>query len=618
MTLANNPLVRLLAGLWKLFRLFRSLVLNLLFLLLVVALFGALSGPPLPDVAPGSALLLDPAGYIVEQNSYTAPLDQLLNESAGTGEGSEVLLQDLLDAVALARDDSRIQALVLDLGKLAGGGFSHLRDIGLALGEFRASGKRIYALGNSYTQAQYYLASHADEIMLNDYGNVSLEGFSAWQNYFGEALDSLGVNVHIFRVGEYKSAVEPFERNDMSPAARDNYSQLLGELWQLYVEQVSNNRDLPQGAIDDLINNLDTHLASVAGDSAQLALQQRLVDRVEPHTASIARLRTELGSSEDDLPLVGYRSYLLQRPLQTAGERPVGIIVASGTIIDGEAPRGTIGGETLAALVRQANEDDTIGALVLRINSGGGSAFASEYIRAELAEFRASGRPLVVSMGSVAASGGYWIATAANQIWADPATITGSIGIFGLYPTFEEGFARLGIGTDGVGTTDLAGYATLGRNLTPLAERTLQLSVENGYQRFITLVAQARNIDPAAVDSIAQGQIWSGQAALGNGLVDELGSLDDAVAAAAALGGLDNSATRLIEAPLSPGQLLLEGILDNTRLGTWLQSLASAARPNLLEQWLGHLKGELDNLLELSDPGSLYLHCLECRVLQLH
>jgi len=619
MAVPQNPLLRFFSGLLTIYRGFRAVVLNLLFVLLFLFIAAALIGPPVLPVPQGAVLVLNPAGFVVEQTSYANPVDRLLNEGAGSAAGTEVLLQDLLDVLELAAADTRIRAVLLDLNDLAGGGFAHLQDIGRAMQTFRASGKKIYALGGNYTQAQYYLASQADEIMLNDYGAVDLEGFSAWQNYFGEALGKLGINVHIFRMGEYKSAVEPFERNDMSSEAKANYSQLLNDLWQLYVGEISARRNLADGLLDDLINRLDSHLAEQGGDSAQLALMYGLVDRVETHAESLAHLREELDSDEDGFPTINYAPYLRvnkgQRP--AGAERPIGLIVASGTITDGEAPRGAIGGETLASLIRQANEDTSIKALVLRIDSGGGSAFASEYIRAELAEFRNSGRPIVVSMGSVAASGGYWIATSADQIWASPATITGSIGIFGLYPTFEDSFGRLGIGTDGVGTTELAGFATVGRGLSPLAERALQQSVEYGYRRFLDLVANARNMDTTAVDAIAQGQVWSGQAAQANGLVDQLGSLEDAVAAAAALAGVESQATRLIEVPVSPTELLLQQLLENTSVRQALAPLVSRLQPTLIEQWLGRLQRELGSLLGLHDPNSLYLHCLECRVLQL-
>lgn len=616
MAASSNPLLRFLSALLKIYRVFRSVILNVLFLLLVLLIIASMARQPPLIIPQDAALVLNPSGIIVEQSSYTNPLDRLANEAAGATGSGEVLLQDLLNVIAYAAEDTRISALVLDTDNLIGGGFSHLQDIAQALRDFRATGKPVYAVGDNYTQAQYYLAAQADEIMLNNFGAVGLEGFSAWQNYFGTALTKLGVNVHIFRVGEYKSAVEPFERNDMSPEARANYTQFLTDLWQLYVNDVSTQRELPTGLLQDLINNQDVYLAQYAGDAAQLALQNQLVDRVESRAATHAYLMETLGEVNDSFPSVNFEPYLDQqyRQREPSLASEIGLIVASGTIVDGSAARGGIGGDSLAYLISEAINDDDIKALVLRIDSGGGSAFASEIIRAELAAFRATGRPVVVSMGSVAASGGYWIATPADQIWASASTITGSIGIFGLYPTFETSFEKLGIGTDGVGTTELAGYATLGRNLSPLAERSLQLTVEHGYSRFLELVADSREMTVEAVDAVAQGQIWSGQMAFEHGLVDQLGSLDAAIAATAELAGLGTDyRVRVIEAPLSPAEQLLMQFTSNALTGPLLPTLVgSLPTVSVLDKLLSGINAELEGLFSLNDPNALYLQCMEC------
>lgn len=618
---STNPLVRFFSALLSIFRFFRSVVLNLLFLLIVLVIVGGLVGQPALVIPQGAAIVVNPAGILVEQKSYLSPVEQVIGgntSAAGTG---EVLLQDLLDAINLAATDERIGSMVLLTDMFAGGGLSQLQEVGRALNAFKSSGKAIYAIGSAFSQSQYYLAAHADEVILNSYGSVDLEGFSAWQNYFKDGLDKLGVNVHIFRVGAYKSAVEPFDRNDMSPEAKANYTELLTDLWRLYTNDITTLRNLEPGAIDNYINTQDQQLALYGGDTAQLALQTRLVDRTESRDDTIEYLRSRIGIQDESYPNVDYVGYLqAQRKPQSVvpNAAAVGIIVASGTITDGEAPRGAIGGDTLAGIIRNARNDDNIKALVLRIDSGGGSAFASEIIRAELEAFKATGRPLVVSMGSVAASGGYWIATPANQIWASASTITGSIGIFGIYPTFENSLAKLGIYTDGVGTTELAGYATVGRNLPPLAERALQLTVENGYARFIRLVAQARNMTEAAVDQVAQGQVWSGENALEQGLVDNLGSFDDAIAAAARLANLDTYSTRLLELQLSPTELLLQQIVDNTGVEALLAPLGSSLQQRSpVELLLSSVEREFRHLLDLNDPGALYLQCLECSGLTL-
>jgi len=614
-----NPLIRFSSGVLRVYRFFRSVILNILFLLILIFVLASLAGPPPLVIENDSTLVLEPSGVIVEQTSYTNPFDSFVGEATGAAVAGEVLLQDLLDAIAFAKDDARITSMVLNTDKLAGGGFSHLQEIGAALRSFRESGKAIYAIGSNYSQAQYYLAAQADEVILNNFGAVGVEGFSTWQNYFVEALGKLGVNVHIFRVGEYKSAVEPFERNDMSPAAKANYTRLLGDLWKGYVADITAARDLDAGLLDDLINRQDEYLAMYDGDAAQLALQNHLVDRVESQASTRTYLLDKLVAGANQLRAVEYLPYLnSQRPrAANAAGLPnadnIGIIVASGTIVDGRAPRGAIGGESLSALIREAREDDSIKALVLRIDSGGGSAFASEVIRSELEAFKATGRPFVVSMGSVAASGGYWIATPADRILASASTVTGSIGIFGIYPTFENTFAKIGIGTDGVGTTELAGFEAVGRPLTPLAERSLQLTVENGYDRFLELVSASRGMTVEEVDTVAQGQVWSGQAALEFGLIDALGSLDDAVAAAAELAGITQYGKVLIEQSLTPAQLFLQQLADNTLVGPAALSLSAhvhAASP--VERLVSGLARELQGVLHLNDPNALYLKCLQC------
>ena len=621
MAVTPNPFVRFFSALLYIFRLFRSVILNLIFLLLVITVFAGLMETTTTLVPQGSALLLDPVGVIVEQKSYTNPLDRLTTATTGSVDAGEVLLQDVLDAINLAATDDRISSMVVMTDSFTGGGFSHLQEIGQALLKFRQQGKLIYAWGSSFSQSQYFLAAHADEILLNSYGAVDIEGFGAWQNYFKDALDKLGVNVHIFRVGEYKSAVEPYDRNDMSPEAKANYTQLLTDMWRLYVNDISTLRKLEPGVIDTYVNTFDQQLTVYAGDSAVLAQQTGLVDRIESRNKSLDYLRGEIGIQGETFSSVGYLPYLSTQHSafeNTRKNAAIGLIVASGDIVEGEAPRGEIGGDTLSSIIRSATYDDSIKALVLRINSGGGSAFASEIIRAELAAFKDTGRPVVVSMGNVAASGGYWIATPADQIWASASTITGSIGIFGIYPTFENVFSKIGISTDGVGTTELAAYATLGRALPPLAERSLQLTVENGYARFINLVAESRKIDTQAVDAVAQGQVWSGQAALERGLVDQLGDLDAAIAAAADLAGLSTYDTRLLEAELSPGEKFLQQIVDNTLVRNLLAPLlVSTDRQNPVALMLQGLERELGPLVKLNDSHALYLNCFECNRLTL-
>ena len=619
MTTPTSTLGKFFAGITKVYRGFRSVILNLLFIFLILGLIGSFLGQPPVIVERGSALLLNPEGILVDQQTYIDPLDALVADSVGTDLDGEVLLRDVLNAIELASNDDDISSIVLTLSNLQPSGFSKLQEIGNALTTFRESGKKVYAYADNYSQGQYYLASHADEIMLNPMGNINLEGFSTYQTYYKDALDKLGINVHIFRVGEYKSAVEPFERNDMSPAAREANQEWLGDLWQLYTSGVASARGIDPEFINGFINTLDQHLAEFNGDMASLVLDRNLVDQILDRGQANDYLKNEIGAdnSGEDFLYIAMDNYLSARndqlnSLQQNGDK-VGLIVASGTIYDGYRNAGEIGGDSLQDLIRRARENDTIKALVLRIDSGGGSAFASEVIRSELEMLQDSGKPLVVSMGSVAASGGYWIATPADEIWASPSTITGSIGIFGVYPTFEDSVGKLGLNTDGLGTTDLAGALNIGRELPVLAENVLQSMLEDGYNRFINLVANTRNMSIEEVDAIAQGRVWSGEDAYNLGLVDNLGNLDAAIASAASLAGLSEYSTRIVEQPLSPGQQLLQDLTNNVFVEIFQsRQQVFVTQTNILSDFYRELNNDLQALIQFNDPNALYLHCQEC------
>ncbi|MDG2175462.1 MAG: signal peptide peptidase SppA [Gammaproteobacteria bacterium] len=619
MTTPASTLGKFFAGLTKVYRGFRSVILNLLFIVLLLILVGSFIGQPAVIVEKGSALLLNPKGALVDQLTYINPLDALVADSVGTDLNNEILLRDVLNAIELAGNDEDISSIVLSLSNLQPSGFSKLQEIGIALTTFRQSGKKVYAYADNYSQGQYYLASHADEIILNPMGSVNIEGFSTYQTYYKDALDKLGINVHIFRVGEYKSAVEPFERNDMSSAAREANQEWLGDLWQHYVSGVAIARGIEPEFINDFINTLDQHLAEFNGDMASLVLDRNLVDQLLDRGEANDYLKNEIGAADndEDFLYIALENYLAARndQLNTLQENSgkIGLIVASGTIYDGPRNAGEIGGDSLQELIRRAREDDTIKALVLRIDSGGGSAFASEVIRSELEMLQDAGKPLVVSMGSVAASGGYWIATPADEIWASPSTITGSIGIFGLYPTFENSFDKLGLNTDGLGTTDLAGALNIGRELPELAENVLQSMLEDGYNRFINLVANARNLSLEEVDAIAQGRVWSGEDAHTLGLVDNLGNLDEAIASAASLAGLSEYSAQMVEQPLSPGQQLIQDLTNNVLIKVFQTRQQVFVTPtNILSDFYSTLNNDLQALLKFNDPNAMYLHCQEC------
>ncbi len=618
MSTPTSTLGKFFHGLAMLYRGFRSIILNLLFIIIVLLGIGSMLGQPPVIVETGSALLINPEGTLVDQLTFVDPLNLLLSDSLASAGSGEILLRDLLAAIDYAATDKQISSIVLVLNNLDASGLSKLQEVGAALDKFRESGKKVYAVADNYTQGQYYLATHADEIILNTMGTIGLEGFSTYQYYFRNALDKLGVDVHVFRVGEYKSAVEPYERNDMSAEAREANARWLGDMWQLYINDVSAARQFEAEFINNFINTLDQQLGEFNGDFSQLALERNLVDHLMSRQEVNDYLRNEIGvaSSGNSFLYISLKNYLSARldqieSLQKSNDK-VALIVASGQIYDGRRSPGEIGGDSLQDLIRQAREDKDIKAVVLRVDSPGGSAFASEIIRSELDRLKSAGKPLVVSMGSVAASGGYWIATAADQIWASKSTITGSIGIYGLVPTFKQSFDKLGINTDGIGTTELAGALSVGRELPELASNVIQLNLENGYNRFIGLVAEARNMTVEEVDSIARGRVWAGQDALNLGLVDSLGNLDQAIASAATIAQLEDFEVQLIEQSLSPGQQLLQDLANSVASSAFPGNRSTETPESVISNFYRSLNKNLQSLLNFNDPEGLYLQCQEC------
>ncbi len=599
----------------SLYRWIRAICLNLIFIVILLAFLATLLSSDSFEVPEGAALLIAPTGTLVEERTRLDSFSDLLGSNPAR---DEVLLEDLLDAINFAAEDDGISAIVLALDALQSADLSKLEDIAQALNEFKSSNKPVYALADNLSQSQYYLASHADEILLNPLGMVSLEGMSAYQYYFAEAIEKLGINVHIFRVGEYKSAVEPFELSGMSDAARENYQQLLGQQWQLYLDGIAQQRQLQPEQIEDLINNQDQYLAAQNGDSAALALDFGLVDQLSSRPAMREYLINRIGRDAENNSFlqVPYQRYLAARRLPFTpipASNQVGIIIASGTILDGEGESGSIGGDSLAALIRQATHDENIKALVLRIDSPGGSAYASEVIRQQLLEFKQRGKSLIVSMGGVAASGGYWIASAADEIWAGSATITGSIGIFGILPTFSDSLENLGIYTDGVATTRQAGAFGFGRDLPEVTRNTLQLIVENGYQRFLTIVADARSMSLQEVDTLGQGRVWSADDALSFNLIDNIGNLEDAIAAAAEHAGLDQYQTRRIAQAPSAAELFIENLADNFDISSWYPARQTALAKLLISNLSREFEANIAHLLSINDPGNLYLQCFVCQ-----
>ena len=596
---------------WKLMTALTVIGANLA-LLMVLLLVLAVLVRPTPKIPDNCALVLELKGDIVEQRTLVDPLTRALSSVTGSSLPEETLLQDVLDVLETAADDRRISILVLRTDQLTGAGLNQLLDIARAMDRFKAKGKLIVAVGRSFSQGQYFLAAHADEIYLDPMGAVSLQGFGVFRLYFKELLDRLRIKVHVFRVGAFKSALEPFLRRDMSPAARQANSLWLNNLWSAFCRDIARQRGIKAEVIDATINHLDRRLEQTRGDMAQMALQTGLIDglknddQVEEYLAAIVG-RDEDGRTINQVTMEQYLATLT--PSYTvAGDRDqprVGIIVAEGDIVSGEGGVGQIGADTLVEQIRKAREDEHIRALVLRINSGGGSALASEQIRRELARTREEGKPVVVSMGALAASGAYWLSVDADAIIASPLTLTGSIGIFGALPTVEDSLARIGIHDDGVGTTKLAGQGSPTRALSPVLARALQLSVENGYRLFITTVARGRNMPPERVEELAQGRVWDGDTAAELGLVDETGSLEEAVRKAAHLAGLEQEKAILLNRPLT----LLEQLdLWQSRLIALIMDPAGQPTP-LLRFFPQALSTQLTLVMDRTDPRGLYAFC---------
>ncbi|MEM6483984.1 MAG: signal peptide peptidase SppA [Pseudomonadota bacterium] len=600
------------AGVWGAITTVRVALANLLFILILVILWEAfvMAKPePLPDSA---ALLLDLRGRVVDVQTRVNTSAFFVDQSPA---GREYLLQDLIDAITLAAKDSRVNSLIMILDQLVSIGQSKTSELAEALALFRESGKPVIAVGDYYTQDQYRLAVEADTILMHPQGVVALEGYSFFTNFYAEALEKLSVSMHVFKAGEFKSIAEPLLRSDMSLGEREITRAWLAEVWQLYTRRVEARRALVQGSVDDLLNNFPSHLAGSDGNGAQLALDEGLVDRIVNRGEQKRYLQSVAGKASSKLgySAVSYEDYLARtRSLAPSGLIPtIAVVSAEGSIVPGKASPGTIGGDELASKLANAAERKNVKALVLRINSGGGSVFASEIIREQVELIRAEGTPVVVSMGRVAASGGYYIATAADKIVATESTLTGSIGVFAAFPTFERLLAKGGVFTDGVATTVYSGGLRLDRALASDIEDALQLSVDNTYAQFVGLVSESRDLSVAQVDAVAQGRVLAASAAKSAGLVDRIGSLAEAVRIAAEIAGLaeDSYEVISIQPTFTPQQILLQQLSDSFGKIALLQSPVAAVL-GLVEK----LEQPLQFLETFDDPQRLYMRCLTCAV----
>ncbi|HDY7741391.1 TPA: signal peptide peptidase SppA [Vibrio vulnificus] len=602
-------------GIWKAITFVRLALTNLIFLLSVALVYFVYfyGHDTQPQVEQPSALVLNLSGPIVEQSLYINPMDSFTSSLFGEEIPKENVLFDVVDTIRYAKDDEKITGLVLSLRDMPETNLTKLRYIAKALNEFKASGKPIYAIGAFYNQSQYYLASYADKIYLAPDGGVMLKGYSAFNLYYKTLLEKLDVTTHVFRVGTYKSAIEPFVRDDMSPAAKESATRWLTQLWGAFVDDVANNRNIDPKTLNPSMEEFLSQLKSVNGDLAALSIKLGLVDELATRQQLRAQLAEKFGASGDDsYKAISYYNYrATMRDNFDANADDIAIVVASGTIMDGQQPRGTVGGDTVAGLLRQARNDDKVKAVVLRVDSPGGSAFASEVIRNEVQALKDAGKPIVVSMSSLAASGGYWISMSADKIIAQPTTLTGSIGIFSVITTFEKGFNKLGIYTDGVGTSPFSGEG-ISTGLSKGASQAFQMGIEHGYQRFISLVGDNRDLSLEAVDKVAQGRVWTGYDALQHGLVDQIGDFDDAVAEAAKMAQLENYNLYWVEEPLSPTEQFIQEFMKQVKIsmGVDIQSIL----PSSLQPVAQQMEQHASLLQNFNDPKGYYAFCLNCEV----
>lgn len=593
--------------------LFTSCVLLFFFFLI----FGAASlqhrmhaeGVRVPD---GCALVLAPPGSILEKQPEMDPVTELAGLLNDEAPPRPLLLEDIVSGLRAAAKDSRIKVLVIAPQQLEQAGLDQLRDIGQAIAQFKASGKRVIAAADSYSQGQYYLASWSDEIYLQPMGSVDLHGFGVFNLYLRELLDKLAVNFHVFRVGEFKAAVEPLLRKDMSPEAKENSRRWLTRLWERFCADIAKQRGITPAAVHGAADQLAEKLEAANGDAALMALQSHLVDGLKTAAEMRGYLQglTGRSSKEDEgFRQIDFADYVdavktaYSEPL--TGKDRVAILPMQGDIVYGAGADGQIGSASISKKLRKLRQNPHVRAVVLRIDSGGGSAFASELIRQELLLLRKAGKPVVVSMGSMAASGAYWISAAADRIFASPCTITGSIGIFGVVPTFEKTLAKAGIFSDGIGTTELASADSV---LMPLPEsfsQAMQSQIEHGYRQFINIVADGRKMNHEDVEKIAGGRVWDGAAAFELGLADRLGSLEDAVAAAAKMVGLPADQAAYVKEKQSPAELFLRS-LRSARTALFASNDPLLGRAG---QLVRRFTAQHEFLLR-KDPQQIYSHCL--------
>ena len=593
---------------WNIITAVRMAVANIVFLALLALILFAVFSRELPSLPDEAVLALHLRGAIVEEEETLPPLEQLLSSESGEDETS--LLRDLVFVIRAAAEDERIKAIALDIGELQEASLSQLEEIGASLRAFQAAGKPVLSMAAGYSQMQYHLASHADEVYLdrhsqNLFGGVFFTGLSVYPFYFKSALAKLHVKYHVFQAGLYKDAVEVFERDSMSEHSREAVSAFLGSIWDGYLEEVAARRNLSKRQLASYINGYDALLDTAGLNPALLAERQGLVDGLLSPEEWRARL-ADLAGAEGEPTIVAWQEYLaaVTPALPDPSLPKVAVVVIDGVLHEGESVSGSAGTHTIAPLIQQARDDETVAALVVRVNSPGGSPEASERLRRELQLVQEAGKPVVVSMAGVAASGGYWLSATANSIFASPSTVTGSIGVFAVIPAFDASLAALGVFTDGVGTTPLSGVFDASRPLNPKMQAIFDKAITRTYREFVGLVAEGRGLTLAGADSLAQGRVWAGAMAAERGLVDALGHTGDAIESAALLAGLEEYETVYVERWLSPKDLFFRELSRN--LGAALPQSLRLPVPGEVQELLA--------LLALDGRPGLLLQCHSCRV----
>jgi protease-4 len=606
-------------GLWNTLNFSRKLFLNIIFIVIFLAIFSVfLKDNNKITVPSNSALVLKLVGNLVIEKEAVDPFSEFMVEAfEQEDDNPEILLQDVLLTIENAKQDRRIKALVLDLQGLGSAGLDKLEQIAAALEDFKESEKPIYAIGDYYSQNQYYLASRANHLYLNPMGFMMFEGYGRFGVYFKSAIEKLKAETHVFKVGTYKSAVEPYIRDDMSDAAKEANKAWLTAMWTQYKTSVAQARGLDINHFDEELDVFLQKFEQAGGDFAQYALDFGWVDALKTREQALQEIVAVVGKNANGMGFnaISYKNYLnIIKPVlpnMPNNLDKVAIVIAKGTILNGTKKPGQIGGDSTAELLRKARYDNTIKSVVLYVDSPGGSAFASEIIRQEVENLQAVGKPVVAVMSTYAASGGYWISAGADKILAAPSTITGSIGIFGMFLTFENTLDYLGVHSDGVGTTEFAGMG-ITKTLNPKVAAIMQRGIEHGYDQFISLVADKRDMSKKQVDQIAQGRVWIGETALELGLVDELGYLEDGVKAAAELANLETYDTKYIQRTLSKSELFWKELFQKASVS--FAGAFEVEKSSTLLSLVKELTADIEAVAKLNDPKGVYAYCLECEL----